>query len=274
VSWRAVAHKDVHDASRSKTIWVLFVLLGLLTVGYAVVHEFLGPEEPTFLTFLGGLAGLVGTVLPVLALLLGYKSVIEARTSGSMFLTLSLPHSRRDVVTGTVLGRTVVLLAPTLAGLVVAGVAGVVLYGTEGALLYPWFMFAVALYGLAFVGLAVGLSMWTTGDRWVTFGALGGYLLLVTFWSSLHSLTMLFLHRFNLSVLSDLPDWSLLFRLLGPGEAFDRLLRAGFDLELAGRYVAEDAPLYVDWWMALLILAAWCVVPLALGFRRFGAADL
>ena len=134
--------------------------------------------------------------------------------------------------------------------------------------------FAVALYGLAFVGLAVGLSMWTTGDRWVTFGALGGYLLLVTFWSSLHSLTMLVLHRFNQSVLSDLPDWSLLFRLLGPGEAFDRLLRAGFDLELAGRYVVEDAPLYVDWWMALLILAAWCVVPLALGFRRFGAADL
>lgn len=272
MSWRAVARKDVHDASRSKTIWVVLALLGLLSVGYAVGHAFLGDE--TFTAFLSGYAGLVGAVVPVLALLLGYKSVIEGRKSGSMFLTLSLPHSRRDVVAGTVVGRSIVLLAPTLVALVLAGVVGAVRYGTDGALLYPWFVFAVALYGVAFVGLGVGFSMFTTGDRWVTFGALGSYLLLVTFWSQLHSLTMLILHRFDVSVLSDLPDWALLFRLFGPGEAFDRLLRAGFDLELAGRYVGEGAPIYVDWPVAVLILAVWCLVPIAVGFYRFGSADL
>lgn len=272
MSWRDVAVKDVHDASRSRTLWLLTGLLLVAFVGYGVGHSYLGEE--TFSAFLTGLATLVGVLLPVLGVLLGYKSIVYDRTSGSLFLTLSFPHSRRDVVFGKFVGRAVVLLAPALGALCLAGVVGAVRYGTDGALLYPWFVLVTALYGVAFVGIAMALSMSTTIDRRITFGALGIYLVLVQFWDNVHSLTVLFLHRFDFTVLSDMPDWTLLFRLLKPSESYYRLLRAGFDVSQAGRYVADGAPIYVDWWMALALLAAWCVVPLALGFRRFGRADL
>ena len=49
---------------------------------------------------------------------------------------------------------------------------------------------------------------------------------------------------------------------------------AGSDVGLAGRYVGEDVPPFVDWWAALLVLVLWIVVPLAFGLRRFGSADL
>lgn len=272
MSWRVVAAKDVRDAGRSKTIWALFALLSLLSGGYAFGHTYLG--DPTFTAFLDGLAGIVATVLPLVGVLLGYKSVSDERESGSLLLSLSFPHSRRDLLVGKFLGRSVVLVAPTVVGLVVAGAIGAVRYGTDGAALYPLFLVAAALYGVAFVGFAVGLSASTTADRWITFGAFGGYLLAVNFWAGFHSLALLILHRFDGTVLADLPDWSLLFRLAGPSESFYRLVRAGFDVERAALYAGEEAPVYVDWWMAVLLLAAWTLVPLAVGYRRFRAADL
>jgi hypothetical protein len=71
-----------------------------------------------------------------------------------------------------------------------------------------------------------------------------------------------------------MPDWALLFRLFGPNEAYDRLLRAGFDINLAARYAANGAPVYVDWWMGIVVLVVWFAVPLVVGFHRFESADL
>jgi hypothetical protein len=46
---------------------------------------------------------------------------------------------------------------------------------------------------------------------------------------------------------------------------------SGTDCQTDG---VEAAPVSVDWWMGLLVLVAWSVVPLAVGFSRFGTADL
>jgi ABC-type transport system involved in multi-copper enzyme maturation permease subunit len=271
MTWQNVAQKDVRDAVRARTLWVVAGLLLVAFVGYSVAHEFVGLSS--FSSFLEGLAVLVGVSLPLVAILLGYKSVVRERTSGSLFLTLSVPHSRRDVILGKFLGRSAVLVVPTLVALAVAGVVGAVRYGSDGLLLYPWFLLVTALYGVAFVGIAMGLSMSTTVDRRITVGAVGVYILLVQFWDNLHSVTLLILHRFDFSVLQEMPDWALLFRLVKPTESYYRLLRAGFDIGQASRYVG-DAPLYVDWWAGAVLLLAWCVVPMALGFRRFATADL
>lgn len=272
MSWRDIARKDVHDASRSWSMWVLSALLLVVFVGYAATHAYLG--EMAFVAFLDGLAGVVGILLPLIAVLLSYKSVAAERTSGSVYLSLSLPHSRKDMVVGKFIGRSVVLLVPTLVALAAAGVAGAARYGTDGAILYPWFLLVTVLYGVAFVGIALGVSMSTTVDRRITFGALGSYLLLALTWDEINSAVLVILHRFDVAVLADMPDWALLFRLLKPAESYYRLLRIGFDIERAGRYVADGAPLYVDWWMAAVLLCAWITVPLALGYWRFTAADL
>ncbi|MFB6229032.1 MAG: ABC transporter permease [Halobacteriales archaeon] len=270
MSWRDVAYKNVHDASRSRTVWLLAGFLSVLFVGYAVAHGYLGDES--FVAFLDGLVGIVGTLLPALGILLGYRSISDDREDGSLLLELSFPHSRKDLIVGTAVGRTIVLAVPTLVALVIAGAVGAFQYGTDGVLWYPWFLFVTVLYGAAFVGVSMGLSMATTSDRRITFGAVGGYLLLASLWSGLVSFGFTVLHRFNPD--EAIPDWGLLLQLAGPSESFVRLMRAGFDLNRAGQYVGEGTPFYVDWWGALLLLALWVVVPLALGFRRFRTADL
>lgn len=272
MSWQDVAYRNVYDATRSRLMWLVAGLLLITFVGYSVAHSFIGEES--FTAFLDGIAGLIGIILPLLAILLGYKSIAHERSTGGIYLSLSLPHSRKDLVIGKFVGRSIVLLIPTLGALVVAGIVAAVRYGTDGALLFPWFLLATTLYALAFVGFAVGLSMSTTVDRWITIGALGGYAGLVLIWDNFHTATLLVLHRFDTGVLSNIPDWALLFRLIKPSESYYRLVRAGFDVERAGLYVGDGVPLYVGWWMALLLLAVWTLLPLALGFRRFRTADL
>lgn len=270
MSWRHIATKDLHQARRSAGGWLLTSLSLVLYVGYAVAHTYLG--APSFGAYVSGLSAVTAMSLPVFGLLLGYKSITHERTSGAIRLTLSGPQSRHDLVVGTVVGRVVVLLVPTVSSLAFAGVVGAVQYGTEGALFYPWFVFVTALYGVAFVALAVGLSMSTTVDRRVTLGALSSFLLLGPLWNSVHSLGLLLLHRFDISVLSNVPGWALLVKLWAPTESYYRLLDTHFNIEQATQYVG--GPLYVDWWMGLIALLAWCSVPILLGFRRFKTADL
>jgi len=270
VSWTDIAYKDIHDASRSRTLWLLTGLVSVLFVGYAVGHGSVGDE--TFAAFLDGTVDIVVLLIPLLGIFLGYRSVVDDRTSGSLFLSLSFPHSRRDLVTGAFVGRTVVLLVPALVALSVAGVVGAVRYGVDGSLPYVWFLFATALYGVAFVGVGVALSVSTTADRRITYGAVGGYLLLVVLWSDLVSFGVSVLHRFDGSL--GTPDWALFLQLAQPSEAYYRLLRVGFDIGHAGQYVGSGTPVYVGWWAALLVLVIWAVLPLAAGYRRFSRADL
>lgn len=270
MSWRDIARKDVRDASRSRSLWLLLGSLSVLFGGYAVAYTAAG--DGTFTGFVTGSVGLVDGFLPVLGILLGYRSISDDRIDGSLLLSLSLPQSRRELLVGTAVGRTVTLLVPTLFGLSIAGLYAAVRYGTAGAIAYPWFLFATALYGASFVAVAVALSGSTVTDRRITYGAVGGYLLLVVFWRTLVSFAVAVLHRFDASL--GTPDWALVLQLAEPGEAYARLLHAGFDIERANRYVRDGAPAFVDWWAALVILLVWIAVPLAVGTRLFETGDL
>lgn len=271
MTWRDVAHKNVSDASRSRTLWLLFGLMTLAFGGYAAAHGRIGEESfPAFVEVLA--VDIVVPLVPLLGIFLGYRSIADNRADGSALLTLSLPHSRRDLLAGTFAGRSAVLLVPSLVTLVAAGIVGAVLYGTDGAVGFLWLLLATTLYGLAFVAVGVALSAATTSERWITYGAAGGYLLLVYLWSGLVSFLLSFVHRFDGSVSS--PDWVDLLQLAQPSEAYLRLLRAGLDVDAAGQYVGPDSPLYIDWWTGLLLLVLWTVVPLAAAYRRFRNGDI
>ncbi len=269
MSWQTIALKDIRDAGRSRSFWALTVLLSTAFVGVVGVFAYLDQTE--FMTAVDGLAEVVSLLVPIVGLLLGYQAVAGERSRGTVYLSLSFPVSRRDMAIGKFVGRSVVLLLPTLGGLLLAGIAGGVMFGTDGLRQYPLFLLLTALYGVAFIGIAVGLSMATTVDRRLTVGALGGYLILVQLWNALLTLLVVLLHR---GPPAEPPDWSLLAGLAQPTVAFDHLLSAGLALDRTRQIAGEGAPAYVDWWMALLLLVLWAVIPMGVGYWRFVNSDL
>jgi ABC-2 type transport system permease protein len=272
VTWRDVALRDVRAASRSVGIWLVGGVQILLFVGVAAVELLL--NDGSFPTYVDSLAGVVAVTTPLVALIVGYKSILAERTAGQLRLALSVPHSRRDVAVGKFVGRSVVFAVPTAIALWLAGGVAVVL--ADGGVSWPrlpWFAGVTVLYGVAFVGVAVGVSLSTATGRRVTVGTIGAYLATVVLWEDLHTAVLLILHRFDTAVTNDMPGWALFVRLAAPSESFDLLVRTGFAVDRAGRYV-DSGVAYVAWPAALGLLVAWTLVPVALGYLRFKTADL
>jgi ABC-2 type transport system permease protein len=272
VTWRDVARRDVRGAGRSAGVLAVVALQSLLFVGVAAVELVL--DDGSFLAYLNSLTGVVAVTVPLVAILLGYRSVLAERTDGRLRLALSVPHSRRDVAVGKLAGRTVVFAVPTALALSVAGLLPVALVDGPIPLgRLPWFVGVTLLYGVAFVGIAVGVSLATATGRRATVGAVGAYLLTVVLWDDLHTAALVVLHRFDTAIVNDMPGWALLARLAAPSESYDLLVRTGFAVDRAGRYVDGGVGLVV-WPVALGLLLVWTLAPVALGYARFRTADL
>ena len=272
MTWRDVATRDIRGASRSVGIWIVGGVQILLFVGVTVVEFVL--NDGSFLTYIGRLTGVVAVTIPLVALLLGYKSILAERAGGQLRLALSVPHSRRDLAVGKLVGRCLVFAVPTVLALCLAGgIAATLADGAVPWLWLPWFAGVTILYGVAFVGVAVGVSLSTATGRRVTVGAIGAYLVTVVLWEDLHTAVLLILHRFDTAVLRDMPSWALFARLAAPSESYELLVRTGFAVDRAGRYV-DSGVASVTWLTALGLLVAWTLVPVALGYLRFETADL
>jgi len=272
MSWQAVARKDFLDAVRSRTLWILVVifvgLLGLIAYGAQTI------EDADLTQFIEFTAEGFALFVPLVAIVLGYKSIIDERESGSIAITLSFPHSRRDMVIGKFLGRSTVLAIPVVVGLLVASGLVVVLYDSFPLAGYLLFAVVNVALGLAFLAIAVALSMSTTASRRVTAGAFGVYLVLAVLWSELVDTFVVLLWRFRPEALADPPGWSMLLKLSSPVESYNRLVTTLFESAAGSAYTGPSAPWFVDSWVAVLLLVAWVVVPLGLGYLRFDSADL
>ncbi|MFC7074174.1 ABC transporter permease [Halovenus rubra] len=271
MSWRAVARKDFLDATRSKMLWGLLVVF----IGYLGIVSYLSQGgDAELLEFIELTAQGFVLFVPLVSIILGYKSIIDERESGTIALLLSLPHSRRDMVVGKFVGRTVVLAIPVLVSLLGASAVIVLLFDSFPVIDYVLFALLSVALGAAFLGISVGLSMSTTVNRRVTAGAFGAYVVLGVLWKQIMDAMLVILWRFENGVLVDRPAWAMFVQMASPMESFDRLTAALFDLDIATAYTAADAPWVVDAWVAVLVLVGWVVLPLGIGYIRFSIADL
>jgi ABC-2 type transport system permease protein len=263
--WQSVAKKDFTDALRSRRLAALVVLFVLFVVGIEVALVELFPDD------IGGaaalVAGLVGPatlLVPLIGLVTGYRCIAGERESGSHKLLLSLPHSRRDVVLGKLVGRTGIVSAAILGGFLAGGVVAFVLIGGFAVLPFVVYFAITLLYAAAFVGLGVGISASTGSTSVAVAGGLGAFFVFQFFWAFLVGLL-------QNQLLSNAPD--VLFRTI------ERLSPLLSYTESVGQYVGEGGgaagdALYQQGWFALLVLVAWVVVPVGLGYLRFRSVDL
>lgn len=271
MSWRAVARKDFLDAVRSKTLWGLLVLF----VGYLAVITYVSHgNETELLQFIEFTASGFVLFVPLVSIILGYKSIVDERESGTIALLLSFPHTRLDMVLGKFLGRSAVLAIPVVVGLLGASGVIVVLFDSFPLVEYALFAVLSVALGLAFLAIAIGLSMSTTSSRRVTAGAFGAYIVLGVLWRQLIDAILFVLWRFDTAVLSDPPEWALFVQLASPMESFNRVLAALFDLDAAATYTTASAPWFVNAWVAVLLLVGWVAVSLGVGYVQFSRVDL
>ncbi|MBA4255504.1 MAG: hypothetical protein C0445_06475 [Polaromonas sp.] len=261
-----IAAKEFRDRMRNR--WVLAVAL-VFTVFSLVIAYFGGAQQGTVgfrsIEFtIASLVSLVIYLIPLIALLLGFDAIVGERERGSLDLLLALPITRLELVLGKYLGLAAALTLSTLAGF---GLVAVLLFrqlSWNGLFHYAGFMLSSVLLGLAFLSLAVLVSV-VARDRTRASG------LAIATW-------FLFVLVFDLVLLGvlvgsggrmggDLMAWLL---LLNPADVF-RILNV-FSLDdvrtLYGLTSIVPSSLGSPVVMGG-VMAAWIAVPLALAHWRF-----
>lgn len=261
-----LAAKEFRDRLRNR--WVLAVAL-VFTVFSLVITYFGGAQQGQLgvrsIEFtIASLVSLVIYLIPLIALLLGFDAIVGERERGSLDLLLALPITRLELLLGKYLGLAAALTLSTLAGFTLVAVLLYQQFSWPGLFHYLGFMISSVLLGLAFLSLAVFMSV-LARERTRASG------LAIALW-------FFFVLVFDLLLLGALVatggsyggDAFAYLLLLNPADVF-RILNV-FSLDdvrtLYGLGSIVPDALARPWLMGSVMLA-WIVVPLALARWRF-----
>lgn len=261
-----IAGKEFWDRIRNR--WVLAVAL-VFTV-FALAIAYFGGAQQGAVGFrsieftIASLVSLVIYLIPLIALILGFDAIVGERERGSLDLLLSMPITRFELLLGKYLGLAAALAFSTVAGF---GLVAVVL-ATQldlGALFhYFGFMLSSVLLGMAFLSLAVMVSVFAA-DRTRASG------MAIALW-------FFFVLVFDLLLLGALVvsgghyggEIFPYLLLANPADVF-RILNI-FSLEdvrsMYGLATVFPATLANPWLLGL-VMFAWIVAPLAIANWRF-----
>lgn len=282
MTWVRVARKDFADASRSRLLWALVGLL-VLSVGGLVAVPYLVADDPTTPTFEDGMSSLyvpIGTLVPIIALVVGYRSVVGERASGTIRVLLGLPITRRDVILGKVVGRAAVVAVPTVVGFGAAAIVAAVVYEGFDTFAYLTLFGYTLFLGLLYVAIAVGISASVNSRAKALAVAVGFYVTSEVLWDFVPMSLYWVLER-EFPDFDALPAWYVFVDRLSPDESLnvvlvtlaDFLAPEGYDPTAEGR-IAGEAPFFVETWFVPVIVGLWVAVPLAVGYLRFRRATL
>lgn len=156
-----LARKEFRDRIRNR--WVLAVTLVFAV--FALVIAYFGAAQQGAVGFRGidvtiaSLVSLVIYLVPLIALILGFDAVVGERERGSLDLLLSMPLTRLELLLGKFIGLSAALACSTVIGF---GLAGMLLIQSQPAAAlfhYGGFMLSSVLLGMAFLSLAVMVSV-------------------------------------------------------------------------------------------------------------------
>ena len=156
-----VAAKEFRDRMRNR--WVLAIAL-VFTLFSLVIAYFGGAQQGQIgfrsIEFtIASLVSLVIYLIPLIALLLGFDAIVGERERGSLGLLLALPITRFELLLGKYLGLALALALSTVAGF---GVVALLLWkhmDANALFHFGGFVFSSVLLGLAFLSIAVLLSV-------------------------------------------------------------------------------------------------------------------
>jgi len=261
-----IARKEFRDRMRSR--WVLAVAAVLVL--FALVIAYFGAAQSGAVGFksmdltIASLTSLVIYLVPLIALILGYDAIIGERERGSLDLLLSLPVTRFELLLGKYLGLSMALGISILAGFGLAGVALSYGIGLDALYHYTGFMLSTLLMGLAFLSIALLVSVLATNKV----AASGAAVVLWFFFVLVYDLILL-----GILVATEGRYTGAAFPvllLLNPADIY-RILNV-FSLEevkaLYGLATVFPESLANPWVLGTTMLL-WIVAPLAIAYARF-----
>lgn len=236
MSWDVVAKKEFRDALRSKGLWALsivFTAFFVIPAAGALYFDFQigGPGQDIGMQVLisSVYLNIVTLFLPLVAIFAGYAAISKERTSGSLKLLLSLPHSRRDVIIGKVVGRCGVVGVPLGGAFLVTALFFVASKITFKPGLFVTFAMFSMVFALVMVAVAVSISGAVKNSTFSIIGNMTYFVSITFFWNLwANSIGDGFWDYLGLTGAA---NWNLVLflKLLNPSQAYKTIMNAMVD---------------------------------------------
>lgn len=280
MSWRTIASKDYHESKDSRLVrYLLYLFVAACLIG-GYVFPVTTTGDVTKDRFAGFMTATITLLLPLLGILLSYNAIVGERESGRLALLLSLPHNRRDVVFGKLVGRGGFLALGVIVGLFGAGALVIYPFGSVSAtstVSYLAYVLLTLAFGAVYFGIGLTISTATVSKQRATVAAFGVFFVFVIVWDAIRDGSAFLLDQAGLidgTLPQELPNWLLFLHGAEPGMLYERIIEGFFEGSESGPYLSAEAPWYLGEWVALVVFLVWAVVPLLVGYRRFEVTDL
>lgn len=268
----ALAKKEFMDNVRSKWVLILgilFVALILLISAYGGYQSRQEAGIKGYKFTISFASSIVVLLISIVAIIMGYKTLVSEVETNSIALILSSELSRKDVVLGKFLGLSSVLAVSIIGGLGIGGIVIGITSGFENLGIYIQFIFLSVLFSMTYLsisvmassfvkktsrGLAAGIMVWVFFN--IIYDILLVAVLLVSGWELPTEIGEIFY-----------PDWYRYATLINPNGAF------GMGASLITNSISNQ-PEFIGLPMLIVIMLIWIFVPLLIGMLYFDKKDL
>jgi ABC-2 type transport system permease protein len=278
MSLSAIIKKEIQQSIRSYSLvgiasfFLLFAIF-LAAIQWIPVPYRNSPVDQSTLVLLNSMRQAGVFFVPLLGLGIGYNAIAGERESGSLKLLLGLPNTRREVVFGKFIGRTVVVGGVIVACYTIVWIIVVMSYGFLDFVIFGLYTLLTVCNGAVYVAIPLGFSAGMKSRQWALSGAIGIYALLMLGWDALLYGLQLVIYGAQPPA-GGLPEWFNLIGLLNPSTAFMFAVRAVIPEYYSLTFYPQSDALYLQDSVGFVILLFWIIVPLVLGYLRFEKSDI
>ncbi len=271
-----IAKKEFTDNIRNKWIIVLTIIFVLLIIVFSYVagaglDGSLGNMELTVM----GLLMISPLLIPLIAIILGFATIAGEAESGALYVVLSYPIRRIEVLLGKFFGLGSVLIVSIFIGFGFGGAIIAATVGPESWAGYIGFILLSIFLGLIYLILSICISAYCKRRS----RAIAGGIILI-FWGMIFGTILMAAlygagYTFEDIMTGNTPDWFFNAVIFSPGDLHQTAAMRVFGMtsvDMMG--YSFTIPEFLSMNLLLVVHLIWFIVPLFLAYFFFKRRDI
>ncbi|MCK4332596.1 MAG: ABC transporter permease [Thermoplasmatales archaeon] len=273
-----IAKKEIMDNIRNKWIITMSIIFALLTLVTSYFGSIFSTGWQDLGATISGMMVLVQFLVPIIALILGYATIIGEIERGSMSSLLSQSITRLEILLGKFLGLGSILAFTIFIGFGIAGIVIALNVPDVNFVNYLVFIGSTIIIGLIFLSISVFFS--TIFKKRTS--AIGGAIFLWFLFNMILPMvlagvlfTVVGLEKGAaiLSGLQNAPMWYYLISLLNPLSIYGTFNILTLDISMQPGTVSSF-PDFFSGELMILLMIVWIIFFQLLAFWRFNKKDI
>jgi ABC-type transport system involved in multi-copper enzyme maturation permease subunit len=271
-----IAKKEFMDNIRNKWIIVLTIIFVILIIVFSYVAG--AGAETLFGNMQASAIGLLvisSTLIPLIAIILGFSTISGEAESGALYVVLSYPVRRIEVLLGKLLGLGLVIIVSIFLGFGFGGVVIAVTTGGESWGGFIGFILLSIFLGWIFLSLSICVSSYC--KRRIT--SIGGGIVL-WFWGMIYGTVMIAIlygagYNFQDIATGNIPDWFFNSVVFSPPDLHQTAVMRAFGIVTFDQMgYSITIPDFLNMGMLITAQLIWFIIPLFLAYYFFKKRDI